>query len=134
MMTDYAGPTIPIVINRKTGEVREAQIFVAVLGASNFTYSDATWSQALENWIGSHVRAFEYFGGVPNLVVPDNLKSGVSHACRYDPDLNPSYAEMLDYYGTAALPARPYKPKDKAKVENAVLVVERWIMARGFVA
>ncbi len=130
MMTDYAGPTIPIMINRKTGEVREAQIFVAVLGASNFTYSDATWSQALENWIGSHVRAFEYFGGVPNLVVPDNLKSGVSHACRYDPDLNPSYAEMLDYYGTAALPARPYKPKDKAKVENAVLVVERWIMAR----
>ena len=130
MFADYAGPTIPIVMNRKTGEVRKAQIFVAVLGASNFTYSEATWSQELENWIGSHVRAFEYFEGVPHLVVPDNLKSGVSHACRYDPDLNPSYAEMIDYYGTAVLPARPYKPKDKAKVENAVLVVERWIMAR----
>lgn len=130
MFTDYAGHTIPIVMNRSTGEKKSAEIFVAALGASNLMYSEASWTQNLEDWISAHVRAFEYFEGVPNLVVPDNLKSGVSVACRYDPDINPSYAEMIDYYGTAVLPARPYKPKDKAKVEGAVLVVERWILAR----
>ena len=130
MFVDYAGPTVPVVANRMTGEVRQAQIFVAVLGASNYTYAEATWTQTLPDWISSQVRAFEFFGGVPELVVPDNLKSGVSKACRYEPEINPSYADMSRHYGVAILPARPYHPKDKAKVEVAVQVVERWILAR----
>jgi transposase len=129
LFIDYAGLTVPIV-NPVTGEVREAQIFVAVLGASNYTYAEATWTQGLADWIGSHTRAFTFFGGVPELVVPDNLLSAVSKACRYEPLLNTSYYQMLAHYGTAALPARPYKPRDKAKVEVAVQVVERWILAR----
>ena len=126
---DYCGPTVPIVC-ASTGEVREAQIFVAVLGASNYTYAEATLSQNLPNWLGSHVRALEYFGGVPEILVPDNLKSGVSRACRYDPDLNPSYQQFAEHYQLAVVPARPYKPKDKAKAEVGVQVVERWILAR----
>lgn len=129
VFVDYAGPTIEI-IDADTGEIRTAQLFVGVLGASNYTYAEATWNQQLPNWIGSHVRMFEFFGGVPLLVVPDNLKSAVTRACRYEPDLNPAYAECIAHYGAAVLPARPYKPKDKAKAENAVLVVERWIVAR----
>ena len=129
LFVDYAGPTVQIV-NPITGEIREAQIFVAVLGASNYTYAEATWTQGLADWIGAHTRAFSFFGGVPALVVPDNPRSGVTKACRYEPLLNPSYQQMLAHYGTAALPARPYKPRDKAKVEVAVQVVERWILAR----
>lgn len=129
LFTDYAGPTVPIVINQKTGQTQEAQIFVAVLGASNYTYAEATWSQSLPHWIGSHARSFEYFGGVPHLLVPDNLKSAVQKTCKYDPDINPEYAAMAAHYGTAILPARPYRPKDKAKVEAGVLLVERWILA-----
>ena len=126
---DYCGPTLPI-INPQTGEIRPAQVFVAVLGASNYTYAEATWSQGLKDWLGSHVRTFEFFGGVPQMVVPDNLRSGVSRACRYDPDLNPSYQQLAAHYQVAVLPARPYKPKDKAKAEVGVQVVERWILAR----
>jgi transposase len=126
---DYCGPTLPI-INPQTGEVREAQVFVAVLGASNYTFAEATWSQGLRDWLGSHKRAFEYFGGVPQMVVPDNLRSGVSRACRYDPELNPSYQQLAAHYQVAVLPARPYKPKDKAKAEVGVQIVERWILAR----
>ena len=129
LFVDYAGPTVAIV-NPITGEIREAQIFVAVLGASNYTYAEATWTQGLADWIGAHTRAFSFFEGVPALVVPDNLRSGVNKACRYEPLLNTSYYQMLAHYGTAALPARPYKPRDKAKVEVAVQVVERWILAR----
>src|SRR5713226_2431587 len=129
LFVDYCGPTVPIV-NAVTGEVREAQIFVAVLGASNYTYAEATWTQGLADWIGSHTRAFAFLEGVPALVVPDNLLSAVSKACRSEPLLNTSYNQMLAHYGTAALPARPYKPRDKAKVEVAVQVVERWILAR----
>lgn len=129
LFIDYAGPTVPIV-NPITGEIREAQIFVAVLGASNYTYAEATWTQGLADWIGAHTRAFTFFGGVPALVVPDNPRSGVTKACRYEPLVNTSYQQMLAHYGTAALPARPYKPRDKAKVEVAVQVVERWILAR----
>ena len=103
---------------------------MAVWGASNFTYAEATWTQALPDWIGSHVRAFTFFGGVPALIVPDNLKAAVNLACRYEPELNPTYADLAAHYGTAVLPARPYKPKDKAKVEVGVQVVERWILAR----
>ena len=128
VFVDYAGQTIPI-IDPLGGANHDAQIFVGALGASNYVYAEATWSQTLPDWIASHQRMFEFYGGVPAMVVPDNLKSGVTKSCRYEPDINPTYADFIDYYGTAVLPARPSKPKDKAKVENAVLVVERWILA-----
>lgn len=129
VFVDYCGKTVPI-INSVTGEVTEAQIFVAVLGASNYTFAEATLSQKLSDWIGSHIRAFDFSGGVPQLVIPDNLKSAVDKACRYEPLLNQTYAEMLIHYNTIALPARPSKPKDKAKAEVGVQVVTRWILAR----
>jgi transposase len=126
---DYAGQTMPIVCN-ETGEVKFAQIFVAVMGASNYTFAEATWSQSLPDWIGSHVRAFEFIGGVSDMLIPDNLRSGVSRACRYDPDVNPSYQQFAAHYGTVIVPARPRKPQDKAKAEVGVLIIERWILAR----
>lgn len=126
---DYCGQTVPIV-NPQTGEVRDAQVFVGVLGASNYTYLEATWTQQLPDWLGSHVRMFEDFGGCPALLVPDNLKSGVSRACRYDPDLNPSYRQLAEHYQVAVMPARPKKPKDKAKAEVGVQIAERWVLAR----
>lgn len=129
LFVDYAGPTVPIT-DPMTGEIRQAAIFVAVLGASNFTYCEATWSQNLPDWIGSHVRTLEHLGGIPALLVPDNLKSGVRTACFYEPELNPTYRDLATHYGTAVLPARPYRPKDKAKVEGGVLLVERWVLAR----
>jgi transposase len=128
MFIDYAGQTIPI-YDQVTGQITPAELFVAALGASNYTYAEATLSQQLEDWIGSHVRAFEFFGGVTQLIVPDNLKSGVTRACRYDPDLNATYQDLAAHYGTAILPARPGRPRDKAKVESAVLIAERWIIA-----
>lgn len=128
LFVDYAGPTIPVV-DPNTGEIRNAQLFIAVLGASNYTYAEATWSQGSYDWLSSHARAFAYIGGVPALVVPDNLKSGVTKPSRYEPELNTSYLELATHYGTAILPARARKPRDKAKVENGVLVVERWILA-----
>jgi transposase len=126
---DYAGQTVPIT-DRYTGEQREAQIFVAVLGCSNYTYSEATLSQQLTDWLGAHVRALEYIGGVPRAFVPDNLRSAVKRAHRYEPELNPSYHDFAAHYDVAILPARVRKPRDKAKVEAGVLVVERWILAR----
>lgn len=129
MFVDYAGQCVDVV-DRLTGEVREAQVFVAVLGASSYTYAEATWTQSLPDWIGSHVRAFEYFGGAPQILVPDNLRSGISRSCRYEPVVNPAYAEMAAHYGVAVIPARAGKPRDKAKVEVGVLLVERWILAR----
>jgi transposase len=128
LFVDYAGHTIPIV-DRTTGEAHPAQVFVAVLGASSYTFAEATMTQGLADWTGSHVRAFEFMGGVPEVVVPDNLKSGVTKPCRYDPEINPSYAELARHYGVAVIPARVRKPKDKAKAEGGVLLVERWIMA-----
>jgi transposase len=128
LFVDYAGQTVDVV-ERSTGEVRCAQIFVAVLGASNYTFAEATWSQALPDWIGSHVRAFQFFDGVSEIVVPDNLKSGVKHPHRYEPDLNPTYQELAAHYGVAIVPARVRRPRDKAKVEVGVLLVERWILA-----
>jgi transposase len=110
--------------------MREAQIFVAVLGASNYTYAEATWTQSLPDWIGSHSRAFAFFGGVPKLVVPDNLRAAVSKASFYDPDINPTYLDLVNHYGTVVIPARVRRPKDKAKVETGVQIVERWILAR----
>lgn len=128
LFVDYAGQTVPVT-DPLTGEIRPAQIFVAVLGASNYTYAEAAFSQDLPSWISAHIRAFEYFGGVPSIIVPDNLKSAVIHACRYEPQINVTYQEMAVHYGVAILPARVYKPKDKSKVEVGVLIVERWILA-----
>ena len=129
LFVDYAGQGIPIV-NAQTGEVHEAALFIAVLGASNYTYVEATWTQSLPDWIGSHVRTLAALGGVPEIVVPDNLKAAVTRAHRYEPELNRTYAELAHHYGFAVLPARAAKPRDKAKVEVGVQVVERWILAR----
>ncbi|MBL4821807.1 MAG: IS21 family transposase [Gammaproteobacteria bacterium] len=128
LFVDYAGHTMPVV-DRLTGEIRQAQIFVGVMGASNYTYADATWTQSLPDWIGSHQRCFAFLGGVPDIVVPDNLRAGVSKAHRYDPDINPTYQDMAVHYGVAVIPARVRRPKDKAKAELGVQVVERWILA-----
>jgi transposase len=129
LFVDYAGQLMEI-IDRLTGEVKEAQIFVAVMGASNYTYAEATWSQTLPDWISSHVNALLFFGGVPGTLIPDNLRSGVSKACYYEPELNPTYQDMAAHYGIVVLPARVRKPRDKAKVETGVQIVERWILAR----
>lgn len=129
LFVDYAGQTMEI-IDRSTGEVKYAQIFVAVMGASNYTYAEASWSQSLPDWINSHVNALQFFGGVPEVLIPDNLKSGVSKACYYEPDINPTYQDMASHYGTVVMPARVRKPQDKAKVETGVQIVERWILAK----
>lgn len=128
LFLDYAGQSVPI-IDRATGEIHEAQVFIAALGASNYTFAEATLAQDLPSWIRSHVHAFEFFGGVAHILVPDNLKAGVTNPCRYEPDINPTYQELAEHYGTTVIPARPGKPRDKAKVESAVLVAERWILA-----
>jgi len=128
MFVDYAGATIPI-NDRQTGAVREAAVFVAVQGASSYTFAEATAGQDLRNWIGSHIRAFEFFGGVAEVVVPDNLKSAVTHPSYYEPDLNPTYRDLAEHYGIAIIPARPYRPREKAKAEVGVQVVQRWIIA-----
>jgi len=129
LFVDYAGHTVPIQ-DRHSGATRAAQIFVAVLGFSNYTYAEASFSQGAGDWLGAHVRALNYFGGAPRAIVPDNLKSGVAKAHRYDPDINRAYQDFAEYYQLAVLPARVRKPRDKAKVETGVLVVERWILAR----
>ncbi|WP_177421470.1 IS21 family transposase [endosymbiont of Lamellibrachia barhami] len=128
LFVDYAGPTMEV-INPDTGEVRTA-IFVAVLGASSYTFACAHWSQQLPDWLDAHVQALTFFGGVPEIIVPDNLKSAVSKTHRYDPEINASYLQLSAHYQTAIIPARPLKPKDKSKAEIGVQVVERWIMAR----
>jgi transposase len=128
MFVDWAGATIPI-YDRAGGATQAGHLFVSVLGASSYTYAEVTSDEQMENWLGAHMRAFEFYGGVPKLIVPDNTKTGVSRACRYDPDLNPTYQEMALHYGVGVVPARPYKPRDKAKVESGVLLIERWIIA-----
>jgi len=128
LFIDYAGQTVSIV-DPKTGEITESQIFLATLGASNYTFAEASLSQELPSWIKSHVHAFEFFGGVAEILVPDNLKAGVTNPCRYEPDINPTYQDLAEHYGTTVIPARSRKPKDKAKVESAVFVAERWILA-----
>lgn len=127
LFVDYAGITVPVYDH---GALRAAQIFVAVLGASSYAYAEATWTQMLPDWTASHVRAFEFFEGVTEIVVPDNLKSGVTRPCRYEAGVNRTYADLLAHYGTVAIPARIRKARDKAKVEAGVLLVERWILAR----
>jgi len=128
LFVDYAGPTISVV-DADTGEVKQHQIFVAVLGASNYTYIEASASQNIESWNASHMRTFQFLGGVPELLVPDNLKSGVTKADRFEPQLNERYHQMTRHYGTAIFPARPHKPKDKAKAEKGVQFAETWIIA-----
>src|SRR6201985_141455 len=129
LFVDFAGRTGEVV-DGLTGEIIPVQIFVAVLGASSFTYAEAVWSQKLPDWIAAHVRAFAYFGGVACQTVSDNLKAGITKACFHEPTVNRTYADLARHYGTAIVPARPYKPRDEAKVEVGVQVVGRWIMAR----
>src|SRR5271157_2106145 len=128
MFVDWAGATIPV-HDRRTGEVSQAPLFVAALGASSYTWAEATRDQQMEAWLRCHVHAFESFHGIPALVVPDNTKTGVTRAHRYDPDLNPTYYNFAQHCGFGIVPARPYKPRDKAVVENAVQVAQRWIVA-----
>jgi transposase len=129
LFVDFAGQK-PHLVDPDTGEVREAELFVAVLGASNYTYAEATATQQIADWIQAHVRAFECLGGVPGVMVPDQLKSGVTRPGRYEPELQRCYEELALHYGTVILPARPASPRDKAKVEVGVQVAERWILAR----
>jgi transposase len=126
---DYSGKKVDI-INPETGEVLEAEIFVAVLGASNYTYAETTWTQSLPDWIGAHVRMFEFMEGCSRLLVPDNLKSAVNKASFYDPEINRTYGRMAEHYGIGIMPARPYKPRDKAKVEAGVKFAQYYILGR----
>jgi transposase len=128
MFVDWAGATIPV-YDRISGEAQPASLFVAALGASSYTFAHATLSQDLPNWIQCHILAFEFFQGTTKLIVPDNPRTGVTRACRYEPDLNRTYLDMAQFYGVAIMPARPYKARDKAKVEAAVLLAERWLVA-----
>jgi len=129
VFVDYAGPTFPIYERGKV-DPKYAQIFVGVLGASNYIYAQANWSQKLEDWIDAHVRMFAHFGGVPSIIVCDNLKSAVTKVSRTEPIINATYQALAEHYGALVIPARAYKPKDKAKAENGVLIVERWILFR----
>ena len=129
LFVDYAGQTVPL-IDPATGEVSAAQIFVATLGASNYTYACATARQTTADWIGAQVRALEFFGGSPRLIVPDQARALIKYPDRYDPEPNQTYLEFATHYRCALLAARPGHPRDKPKVEGAVLLVERWILAR----
>jgi transposase len=129
LFVDYAGQGIALV-NRHSGEVHEAALFVAVLGASSYPSAEAPWTQSLPDWIGSHVRTCAALGGVPEIVVPDNLKAAVTRAHRYDPELHRPSTDLAPHYGCAVIPARAAKPRDQAKVEVGVQVVERWRLAR----
>jgi transposase len=129
LFVDYAGDTVAIV-DAATGEITQAQIFVAVLGASNFTFACATPRQTTADWIDAQVQALEFIAGVPRLIVPDQPRALVKTPDRYDPELNATYAEFTQHYGCTALPARPAHPRDKPKVEGSVLLVQRWILAR----
>lgn len=128
LFVDYAGQTIPVT-DPSSGQISEARLFVAALGASSYTFAWAAFSEDLPSWIEANVRAFHFFGGVPEIVVPDNLKSGVTKPCYYEPEINPTYHKFACHYGTVVIPARRLKPKDKSKVESAVQVAERWILA-----
>jgi len=129
VFVDYSGKKIGIA-DPATGEIRQAEIFVAVLGASSYTYAEATWTQTLPDWIGSHVRLFSFIQGCPRLVIPDNLRSGVNKASFYDPEINRSYAAMAEHYDVGILPARPRRPRDKAKVEAGVRFAQTYILGR----
>jgi transposase len=129
LFVDWAGDTIPLA-DPATGEVHQARIFVAALGASNYTYAEARWTETLPDWIGAHVNALNAIGGVPKALVPDNLKAGVTKPSRYEPGINRTYQDLADHYGCVVLPTRIIKPRDKAKVEVAVQIVERFVLAK----
>ena len=129
LFVDWAGGRVPI-IDSMTGEVHEAHLFVAVLGASSYTYAEARWSETLPDWIGAHVNALDFLGGVPKAAVPDNLKAGITKPSRYEPGVNRTYQDLADHYGFVVLPARPYRPRDKAKVEAAVGIVSRFVLGK----
>jgi transposase len=129
VFVDFSGRTMEV-IDGSTGEIRRAEIFVGVLGASSYTFAEAAWTQSLPDWITLHVNMLAFLGGVPRQIVSDNLRAGITRACFYEPLVNRTYADMASHYGTAVIPARPYKPRDKAKVEVGVQVVQRWILAR----
>ncbi len=129
LFIDYSGDTVAV-INAISGEITQAEIFIASMGASKYTYAEATWTQTLPDWIASHIRMFEHLGCVPEILTPDNLKSAIKNACRYEPESTSTYEDMARHYGCAIIPARPYRPKDKAVAETHVLVVQRWILAR----
>ena len=130
LFVDYAGDTVPVIIDQRLGKVRRAHLFVAVMGGSSLSFAHASWTETLPDWIDAHVQAFAYFGGAARLLVPDNPKVAVIKACFYDPQVNRTYAEMAAHYDTAVLPARPRRPRDKAKVEAAVRIVERWLLGK----
>jgi transposase len=130
LFVDYAGDLVPVIVDARTGETRRAHVFVAVMGASSSSFAQASWTETLADWIDAHVQAFAFFGGAPRLIVPDNPKVAVIKASLYEPQVNRTYAEMAAHYGTAVLPARPRRPRDKAKVEAAVRIVERWLLGK----
>jgi transposase len=130
MFVDFAGGTVPIVVDRRTGEIRAAQIFVACLGASSYTFAQATWTQTTADWVGAQAHALSFFGGAPRLIVPDNPKAAIVKACFYEPAVQRTYADFAAHFGMGVLSARPRKPRDKAKVESAVQLVQRWILAK----
>jgi transposase len=129
IFVDFAGHTMEV-IDGASGEIHRAEVFVAVLGASSYVFAEATWTQSLPDWIAAHVSMLTFIGGVPRQIVSDNLRAGITRACFYEPLVNRTYADMASHYGTAVIPARPYRPRDKAKVEVGVQVVQRWILAR----
>lgn len=130
LFVDYAGDTVTVAIDRLSGKTRQAHLFVAVLGASSLSYAQARWSETLPDWIECHILALEFFGGAPALLVPDNAKVAIIKACHFDPQVNRTYCGMAAHYGSAVLPTRPRRPRDKAKVEAAVRIVERWLLGR----
>jgi transposase len=130
LFVDYAGDTVSVVVDRLSGMTRQAHLFVAVMGASSLSYAQARWSETLPDWIECHVQALEFFGGAPALLVPDNAKVAIIKACHFNPQVNRTYSAMAAHYGSAVLPTRPRRPRDKAKVEAAVRIVERWLLGR----
>lgn len=130
LFVDYAGDLVPVIVDRRSGKTQGAHIFVAVMGGSSLTFACATWSEKLPDWVDAHVQAFAYFGGAPRLLVPDNPKVAVIKACLWDPQVGRAYGELAAHYDTAVLPARPRRPRDKAKVEAAVRIVERWLLGK----
>jgi transposase len=130
LFVDYAGDTVPVIVDRHSGKTQAAHIFVAVMGGSSLSFAHASWTETLPDWIDAHVRAFAFFGGAARLLVPDNPKVAVIKASLYEPQVHRTYGEMAAHYDTAVLPARPRRPRDKAKVEAAVRIVERWLLGR----
>jgi transposase len=129
LFVDWAGDTVDIT-NPQTGEAHAAHLFVAVLGASSYTWAEARWTETLPDWIGAHVNALDFLGGVPKATVPDNLKAGITRPSRYEPGINRTYQDLADHYGFVVLPTRIRRPRDKAKVEAAVGIVERYVLGR----